>query len=303
MKPLIECVPNFSEGRQLDIVEKIVTVVRGVPGVALLDYSSDPDHNRSVLTIVGAPAAVEEAAFQAVKTAAGLIDMTQHEGVHPCIGAADVVPFIPIRDISMNDCIATAHHLARRIGGDLNIPVYLYEEAALRPERANLAHLRKGGYQQLKTDIASDPDRTPDFGPAELGPAGAAAVGARKKLIAYNVFLDTDDVEIAQKIAESIRESSGGLPFVKALGLIVNGQAQVSMNLIDYKQTPVHRVQEAIREQAEQYGCQITHAELIGMIPEQAMIDAARWHLQLNEFNGEQLLDRKIQQAENAGLI
>jgi glutamate formiminotransferase len=303
VKPLIECVPNFSEGRRLDIVEKIVSVVRDVPGVALLDHSSDPDHNRSVLTFVGAPAAVEEAAFCAVETAAGLIDMAQHEGVHPCIGAADVVPFIPIRDVTMGECVDVARRLAKRVGEELNIPAYLYQEAALRPERANLAHLRKGGYRQLKTDIATDPERTPDFGPAALGPAGAVAIGARKKLIAYNVFLDTGDVEIAQKIAESIRESSGGLPYVKALGLLVDGQAQVSMNLVDYSHTPVHRVQEAIREQAEHYGCQITHAELIGMIPEQALIDAARWYLQLDDFNEEQILDLKIRQAENAGLI
>jgi glutamate formiminotransferase len=303
VKPLIECVPNFSEGRRLEIVEKIVGAVRGVPGVALLDYSSDPDHNRSVLTFVGAPAAVEEAAFRAVETAAGLIDMTQHEGVHPCIGAADVVPFIPIRDVMMGECIAAARRVAQRIGEDLGIPAYLYEEAAVRPERANLAHLRKGGYSQLKADIAVNPARTPDFGPAVLGPAGAAAVGARKKLIAYNVFLDTDDVEVAQKIAEAIRFSSGGLPYVKALGLKVNGQAQVSMNLIDYTQTPVHRVQEAVREQAGRYGCRITHAELIGMIPEQALIDAACWYLQLEGFGEEQILERRIRQAESTGLI
>ncbi|MBN1120260.1 MAG: glutamate formimidoyltransferase [Anaerolineae bacterium] len=303
MKPLIECVPNFSEGRRLDIVEKIVSAVRGVPGIALLDYSSDPDHNRSVLTFVGAPGAVEEAAFRAVETSAGLIDMTRHEGVHPCIGAADVVPFVPIRDVTMGECVAAARRLARRIGEDLNIPAYLYEEAAIRLERANLAHLRKGGYARLKADIATDPERAPDFGPAVLGPAGAAAVGARKKLIAYNVFLDTDDVEIARKIAESIRHSSGGLPYVKALGLMVNGQAQVSMNLVDYTQTPVHRVQEAVREQAGHFGCQITHAELIGMIPEQALIDAACWYLQLGGFNEEQILERRIRQAESTGLI
>jgi glutamate formiminotransferase len=303
VKPLVECVPNFSEGRSAEIVEKIVSAVRGVPGAALLDYSSDPDHNRSVLTFVGAPGAVEEAAFRAVEAAAGLIDMARHEGVHPCIGAADVVPFIPIRDVTMGDCIDAAHRLAKRVGEELNIPVYLYEEAALRPERANLAQIRKGGYTQLKADIATDPDRTPDFGPAALGPAGAVVIGARKKLIAYNVFLDTDDVEIAQKIAESIRQSSGGLPYVKALGLMVNGQAQVSMNLVDYTQTPVHHVQEAIREQAEQYGRRITHTELIGMIPEQALIDAACRYLQLDGFSEEQILERRIRQAENAGLI
>jgi glutamate formiminotransferase len=303
VKPLIECVPNFSEGRRLEIVDKIVGAVRSVPGAALLDTSSDPDHNRSVLTIVGAPGVVEEAAFRAVETAAGLIDMAQHEGVHPCIGAADVVPFIPIRDVTMGECIDVARRLAKRVGEELTIPVYLYEEAAVRPERINLAHIRKGGYTQLKAVIAADPDRTPDFGPAALGPAGATAIGARKKLIAYNVFLDTDDVEIAQKIAESIRQSSGGLPYVKALGLLVDGQAQVSMNLVDYTQTSVYRVQEAIREQAGQYRCRITHAELIGMIPEQALIDAACRYLQLDGFSEEQILERGIRQAENAGLI
>ncbi len=303
MRPLVECIPNFSEGRRPEVIEAIVEAVRSTPGVALLDYSADPDHNRSVLTFVGAPESVEEAAFRAIQTAARLIDLTQHTGEHPRIGATDVVPFVPIRGVDMATCIEIARRLGRRVGEELGIPVYLYERAATRPERENLANLRKGEYEGLRESIKTDPDRAPDFGPAELGTAGATVIGARAPLIAYNVYLNTDDVKVARKIAAAIRHSSGGLRFVKALGLLVEGRAQVSMNLTDYTHTPIHRVQEMIRREAARYGSTITHAELIGMIPEQALIDAARWYLQLDLFEEGQILERKIQEIEAGSLI
>lgn len=300
MRPLVECVPNFSEGRRPEVVEAIVNAVRSVPGVAVLDYSLDADHNRSVLTFVGPPDAVEAAAFAAIKTAAQLIDMTQHRGEHPRIGATDVVPFVPIRGVTMEDCVAMARRLGQRVGDELGIPVYLYERAATRPDRENLANIRKGEYEGLREAIKSDPDRAPDFGPCELGRAGATVIGARAPLIAYNVYLNTDDVEIADKIARAIRHSSGGLRYVKALGLLVEGRAQVSMNLTDYTHTPIHRVQEMIKTEAARYGCQIAFSELIGMIPERALVDSARWYLQLDRFSEDQILEWKIQQAEAA---
>lgn len=298
MKPLVECVPNFSEGRRPEIVKAIVDAVGSTPGVTLLDHSSDGDHNRSVVTFVGSPEGVEKAAFAAIKTAAELIDMTQHSGEHPRIGATDVVPFIPIRGVEMADCVEIAWRLGKRVGEELGIPVYLYEKAATRPERENLAAVRKGEYEGLREAIKTDPNHAPDFGPAELGTAGATAIGARQPLIAYNVYLNTGDIEAARQIAHAIRHSGGGLRFVKALGLLVDGRAQVSMNLTDYTHTPVHRVQELIRVEAARYGYCITHAELIGLIPEQALIDAARWYLQLDLFDEDQILEHQIQAAE-----
>ncbi len=298
MRALVECVPNFSEGRRPEVVEAIVGAVRSVPGITVLDYSLDADHNRSVLTFVGPPDAVEAAAFAAIKTAAELIDMTQHRGEHPRIGATDVVPFVPIRGVTMEDCVAMAQRLGKRVGEELGIPVYLYERAATRPDRENLANIRKGEYEGLREAIKSDPDRAPDFGPCELGRAGATVIGARAPLIAYNVYLNTSDVEVAHKIARAICHSSGGLRYVKALGLLVEGRAQVSMNLTDYTHTPIYRVQEMIKAEAARYGCQIAFSELIGMIPEQALIDSARWYLQLDRFSEGQILERKIQQAE-----
>ncbi len=300
MKPLVECVPNFSEGRRPEVVEAIVNAVRSVPGVAVLDYSLDADHNRSVLTFVGSPEVVEIAAFAAIKRAAELIDMNSHIGEHPRIGATDVVPFVPIRGVEMGDCVAIARRLGKRVGEELGIPVYLYEYAATRPDRENLANLRKGEYEGLREAIKTDPERAPDFGPSELGTAGATVIGARAPLIAYNVYLNTSNVEVADQIARAIRHSSGGLRYVKALGLLVNGRAQVSMNLTDYTHTPIHRVQEMIRSEAARYGCLITHAELIGLIPQQALIDAARWYLQLDLFRDDQILERRLQYEEES---
>lgn len=296
MKPLVECVPNFSEGRRPEVVEAIVDAVRRIPGASVLDYSLDADHNRSVLTFVGSPDAVELAAFAAIRKAAELIDMSQHSGEHPRIGATDVVPFIPIRSVTMKECVEIATRLARRVGDELGIPVYLYEQAATRPDRENLANLRKGEYEGLRDAIKTDPDREPDFGPRELGKAGATVIGARAPLVAYNVYLNTDDVEIANKIAKAIRHSTGGLRFVKALGLLVEGRAQVSMNMTDFTRTPLHRTQEMIRVEAARHGCMITHSELIGLIPEQALVDAARWYLQLDMFKEDQILERRLQQ-------
>lgn len=303
MKPLVECVPNFSEGRRLEVVEQIADAVRRTPGAALLDATSDADHNRSVLTFVGSSEGVESAAFAAIARAAELIDMTQHSGEHPRIGATDVVPFIPIRGVEMGECVAIARRLGQRVGEELGIPVFLYEEAATRPERANLANLRKGEYEGLRETIATDPNRAPDFGPAALGSAGATVIGARAPLIAYNIYLNTDDVEAAKKIARAIRHSGGGLRFIKALGLLVEGRAQVSMNLTDYTRTSLPLVQEMVRREAARYGYQVAYAELIGLIPGQALVDAARWYLQLDLFDDNQILERQIETADAGDIV
>ena len=217
--------------------------------------------------------AVEEAAFQAIRRASELINLDHHSGSHPRLGATDVVPFVPISNISMEDCIKMARRLGERVSRELNIPVYLYEKAANRPERVNLENIRRGQYEGLRTEIETNPERKPDFGPSRLGPAGATVIGARYPLIAYNVYLNTDDIDIAKKIAKKIRQSSGGLPSVKALGMLVEGRAQVSMNLTDYHQTSVWRVVEEIRSEARQYGTEVHHCELIGIIPQEALIE------------------------------
>ena len=298
LTPLVECVPNFSEGRRPEVIARIVDSIRAVPGVAVLDQSSDADHNRSVVTFAGPPDAVEAAAFEAIATAATLIDLDQHQGAHPRLGATDVVPFIPLRGVTMDDCVAIAQRLGERVGRELSIPVYLYESAATRPDRENLATVRKGEYEGLKDAIGTDPDRAPDFGPAALGPAGATVIGARPFLIAFNVYLNTADVEIASKIAKAIRHSGGGLRYVKALGLLVDGQAQVSMNLTDFRRTPIARVVELIRSEASRYGVMPTHSELVGLIPEDALIDAAQWYLQLDLFTPDQILERQLAAAQ-----
>jgi glutamate formiminotransferase/formiminotetrahydrofolate cyclodeaminase len=291
---LVECVPNFSEGRRPEVVDQIVEAVRKTPDVILLDYSSDPDHNRSVLTFVGTLEGVEQAAFAAISRAAELIDMGSQQGEHPRIGATDVVPFIPISGVTMADCVALAQRLGKRVGDELNIPVYLYEQAATCPDRENLANLRKGEYEGLKAEIGTNPDRQPDYGPNQIGSAGATVIGAREFLVAYNVYLDTDDVSVAKKVGKAIRHSSGGLRYVKGLGLLVDGKAQVSMNLTNFKGTPVFRVVEMIRREAARYGANVTHSELIGLIPQQALIDAAVWYLQLDDFSEDQILEFKM---------
>ncbi len=294
MQKLVECVPNFSEGRRSQVIDAIVAAVAAVPGTAVLDVQTDADHNRTVLTFVGEPAAVLEGAFEAARQAATLIDLNQHQGAHPRMGATDVVPFVPLRGVTMEECVQLARQLGQRLGEELNIPVYLYEAAATRPERQNLADVRKGEFEGIRQLIASDPAHAPDFGPLAMGPAGATAVGARPFLIAFNVYLATADVEIARKIAKAIRHSSGGLRYVKALGLLVEGQAQVSMNLTDFRRTPLHVVVEMIRREAARYGVLIARSELVGMLPQEALLDAAAWYLQMDGFTAGQVLEYRL---------
>ena len=295
--PLVECIPNFSEARRPEVIEAIAQAIAAVPEASILDRHSDGDHNRTVITFVGPPKAVEEAAFQAIKRASKLIDLDQHSGTHPRIGATDVVPFVPISEASMADCVVMARRLGERVGRELDIPVYLYEEAATRPDRKNLEDVRHGQYESLKQEIAVNPERKPDFGPARLGPAGATAIGARHPLIAFNVYLDTKDINIAKAIAKTIRQSSGGLPCVKALGMLVEGRAQVSMNLTNYRQTPIARVVEMIRREAARYGVSIHHSELVGLIPQEAIMDAGAWYLQLDGFKADQILEQRLYAA------
>lgn len=295
--PIVECIPNFSEGRRPEIVAAIRQVIADVPGVQVLDQHSDLDHNRSVITFAGSPEAVAEAAFRSVAKAAELINLEEHEGEHPRIGATDVLPFVPISGITMAECVELARQVGSRVGEELGIPVYLYEAAATRPDRQNLENIRRGEYEGLKLEIATHPDRQPDFGPAQLGTAGATVIGARQPLIAYNVYLTTSEVGVAKRIARAIRHSSGGLRYVKALGLLVDGRAQVSMNLTDFHSTPIARVMELIRREAARYGVGIHHSELVGLIPEGALVDAAVWYLQLDQFDPEQILEQRLQQA------
>ncbi|MFL5801176.1 MAG: glutamate formimidoyltransferase [Roseiflexaceae bacterium] len=294
---MIECIPNFSEGRRRAVIDAIVAAVAGVHGAAVLDIHADADHNRSVITFAGAAGAVAEAAFRAVRTAAALIDMNQHRGQHPRVGATDVLPFVPLAGATIEECVALAREVGGRIGEELGIPVYLYEAAATQPGRVALPNLRRGGYEGLREAIARDPERRPDFGPATLGPAGATIVGARQPLIAFNVYLNTGDLSVAKRVAKAVRGSSGGLRGVRALGLLVAGRAQVSMNLIDYKATPLHRAVELVAREAAAYGASIVESELVGLIPEDALLDAARFSLRLHTMPLDQVLERRLAQA------
>lgn len=299
-QPLIECIPNFSEARRPEVVDAIIKAIQSVPGVVVLDRHSDLDHNRTVVTLVGNPEAVEEAAFRSIQKAQELIDLNHHQGAHPRIGAADVVPFVPISDVSMAECVEMATRLGKRVGEELSIPVYLYEEAATRPDRQNLENIRRGQFEALKTEIETDPERKPDFGPAKLGSAGATVIGARAPLIAFNIYLTTSDVDIAQKIAKAVRNSSGGLRYVKGMGVLVDGLAQVSMNLTNYKKTPIFRVVELVRREAQRYGVAIHHSELVGLIPQSALVDSAVWYTQLDQFEPEQILESRLYTAQVA---
>ncbi len=294
MNKLVECVPNFSEGRRPEVIEAIVAAIRTASPVQVLDVSSDADHNRTVVTFVGEPEAVVTAAFAGIKTAADLIDLDHHRGEHPRLGATDVVPFIPVRNLAMADCVALAHRLGERVGAELGIPVYLYEAAATRPERVNLADIRKGEYELLKAEISSNERRLPDYGPRVVGPAGATVIGARPFLIAYNLYLDTAEVEVAEKIARAVRHLSGGLRFVKGKGFLVDGRAQVSLNLTDFTKTPIARVQELVKREAERYGARVLRAELVGLIPQQALVDAAQWYLQLDNLRPDMILEHQL---------
>lgn len=294
MQQIVECVPNFSEGRRQKVIDAIVAAISGVAGVKVLDVKPDADHNRTVVTFIGGPEAVEEATFQGIAKAAELIDMDAHQGEHPRVGAADVVPFVPIQGVTMDDCVAMAARLGARVGSELEVPVYLYEAAATSPDRRNLADVRRGEYEGLKQEIAFNPARGPDFGPKRMGKAGATIIGARSPLIAFNVYLTTDDVSVAKKVARAVRGSSGGFRYVKALGLSVEGRAQVSMNLTDYHRTPIHRVMEMIRCEAARYGVGVASSEIIGLVPQQALLEAALYCLQLDDFSLDRVLESRL---------
>lgn len=296
-QPIVECIANYSDARRPETIEAIIAALKSVPGVHVLDRHSDNDHNRTVLTFAGEPKAVEEAAFRSIAKAAELINLDQHQGEHPRIGATDVVPFVPISGVTMKDCVEIARRVGQRVGSELGIAVYLYEEAATRPERQNLENIRRGQYEALKLEIASRPERAPDFGPAWVGPAGATVIGARQPLVAFNVYLTTNELGIAKKVAAALRHSSGGLRFVKALGLLVDGRAQVSMNLTNYRSTPIHRVVEMIRREAQRYGVGIHHSELVGLVPQEALVDSAVWYTQLDQFEPDQILEKRLYAA------
>jgi len=294
MSTLVECVPNFSEGRDKAKVDAIVEAMK-TDGVYLLDREMDGDHNRCVITLVGEREAIQEAAIRGVGKASELIDLCVHQGAHPRMGAADVVPFIPIDGVTIEDCVAMARHVGAEIWKRFEIPVYLYEAAAATPERQNLENIRRGQFEGIRAEIATNVARKPDFGEAKVHPtAGATVVGARKFLIAYNVFLNTPDVDIAKKIAKAVRFSSGGMRFVKGAGFLVRGQAQVSMNLTDFEQTPVHRVFEMVKREAERYGVMPVSSEIVGLIPKKALEQAAEWFLQVENFDSSLILENRL---------
>ncbi|MCL2407117.1 MAG: glutamate formimidoyltransferase [Defluviitaleaceae bacterium] len=292
---LIECVPNFSEGRNLAIVEKIVDEFRAKEGVRLLDYSSDADHNRSVVTIMGEPATVAAAVVRAVGVAVELIDLTKHSGEHPRMGAVDVIPFIPIKNVDMNECVELSKEVAKELFEKYSLPVYLYENSCSAETRRNLADVRKGEYEGLEKKMKRAGWK-PDFGEAPHPTAGAVAVGAREILVAYNVNLGTSDVAIADKIARVVRHAGGGLRFVKAMGieLAERNVAQVSMNLTDYKKSSIYRIFELIKIEAARYGVPVIGSEVIGLVPMQALVDAAEYYLQIENFSINQVIESRL---------
>src|SRR5712675_1778328 len=299
-KRLIECVPNFSEGRDAAKVDAIVAAMSKVPGVYVLDREMDADHNRSVVTLAGDPDAVAEAVLLGVGKALELIDLTKHSGAHPRIGATDVVPFIPIEGIALEDCVALARRTGEEIWKRYRIPVYFYEAAACRPERANLENIRRGQFEGLREEMKRDHNRLPDVGEPKLHPtAGATVVGARKFLIAYNVNLNTSDIGIANKIAKAIRFSSGGLRYVKSMGVELKARnlAQVSINLTDFEQTPMHRVYEMVKREAARYAAIPVGSEIVGLIPKKAIEMAADYFLQVENFSPEQIFENKLESA------
>jgi len=297
---IIEAVPNFSEGRRMEVVDAIAAAIQQ-PGVHLLHRTSDWDHNRSVLTVAGEPEAVLAGLFRAVAVAAERIDLRQQRGVHPRLGATDVVPLVPLEGVTLEECVVLARRLGERIGDELGLPVYFYEAAARRPERRNLADVRAGEYERLVEEIHL-PRRQPDCGPARVGPAGAVIVGARPFLIAFNLFLKSSDVTIAKRIARTIRESSGGLPAVKALGLLVDGQAQVSMNLVDFHITPPHAVVSRIAAEARLLGVEIDRSELIGLLPQEALLAAAAHALGLPTLGADRVVEMALRRAIDRGI-
>jgi glutamate formiminotransferase len=294
---LVECVPNFSEGRRPEVLDAIVGAMTAVDGVRLLDSEMDADHNRAVVTIVGEPEAVLEGAFRGMAKAKDVIDLTTHEGEHPRMGATDVVPFVPVKDVTMDDCVELAKRLAERVGKELEIPVFLYESAATRPARQNLAKVRKGQFEGLRDEIGTNPDREPDFGPNKIHPtAGATAIGARPFLVAYNINLGTTDLSVAKTIAKAIRHSSGGLRHVKAMGFAIKDRniVQVSINMVNFKGTPLFRVFEMVRSEAERYGVPVIGSEVVGLVPADALVDCAEFYLRLENFQRGQVLENRL---------
>ncbi len=295
MSKIVECVPNFSEGRRKEVVEEIAKAIAGA-GTNILDRELDADHNRSVITFAGEPEAVAEGAFRGIQTAARLINLDTHRGEHPRIGATDVVPFVPVRDVSMDECIALARRVGERVARDLDIPVYLYERAATRPERRDLAYIRRGEYETLKKEIATVPDRAPDFGRQRVGTAGATVIGARPFLIAYNVNLATSDLAVAKDIARTIREKNGGLKSVKAKGFMLHEKniAQVSMNLTDFTVTGMLTAFNTVKAEAEKRGVQVLESELIGLVPLEALTQIASQALKLPGLSAQQVIEAKL---------
>ncbi|HKS06859.1 MAG TPA: glutamate formimidoyltransferase [Gemmatimonadaceae bacterium] len=296
---LIELVPNFSEGRRPEVIAAIRDAIASVSGAVVLDVSSDQSHNRTVITLVAPRERAVDAAFAGMKKAAELIDLTKHQGEHPRIGATDVMPFVPLEGSTMDDCVALARELGARVGKELEIPIYLYERAASRPERKNLADVRRGEFEGLRTELGTNPARTPDFGPDRIHPtAGATAIGARPFLVAYNVYLGgAENLKIAKEIAKAVRESSGGLKGVKGLGLEVDGQAQVSMNLVDTEQTPMHIAYDTVAREAESRGVQTTWSEIVGLVPERVLFEAAAHHVKLRGFSQQLVLENQVRAA------
>lgn len=297
MRKIVECIPNFSEGRRPEIIEEIIKAIKQVKGAVLLDYESDPNHNRSVVTFVAPPEIVVDAAIAAAKKAAELIDLNTHSGEHPRMGATDVIPFVPIAGVTMDDCVKLAKQCGERLFQECGIPVYLYEKAATRPERENLAAVRKGQFEGIRDEIATKESRKPDFGEAAVhSTAGITAVGARPPLIAYNVNLGTTNVEIANKIARAVRHLSGGLRYVKALGFELSdrGVVQVSMNMVNFEGTPLFRAFEMIKREAERYGVPVIGSEIVGLVPQKALNDSSDFFLQLENFSENQILEHRL---------
>src|SRR5213596_1142825 len=300
---LVECVPNFSEGRRPEIVAKIRDAIAGVTGVHLLDVSSDQSHNRTVVTFVAPVDTAVDAAFAGIHAARDAIDLNDHSGEHPRMGATDVVPFVPLEGSTMEDCIVLARTLGERVGRELQIPVFLYERAATTPARENLADVRRGEFEGLREEVGKNPARNPDFGPAKIHPTcGAIAIGARPFLVAYNVYLGpASNLHIAKSIAKAVRGSSGGFKYVKGLGLEVDGQAQVSMNLVDTEKTPLHHAFDFVKMRARAEGVDVTWSEIVGLVPERVLFDAAVSHLQLTKFAPAQVLERQVREVTSGG--
>lgn len=300
MSKIVECVPNFSEGRRKEVVDQLAAALTSTPGVALLDSEMDTAHNRCVISIAGEPKAVAAGVIEAVGRAVEFIDLNQHRGEHPRMGATDVVPFIPISGVTMEECVELSVQAAQKIAERYRIPVYLYEQSARIPARQDLAYIRKGEFEGIREEIRTNPDRKPDFGPSEVHPtAGATAIGARFPLIAYNVYLRTPDLKIAQAIARAVRFSGGGLRHVKALGFEIKdrGQVQVSMNLTNYEGTPIFRAFEMVAREAERYGVSVASSEIVGLVPQKALDACADYYLCLERFSQSQILENRLEGA------